>query len=129
MTPGSYRAAAAAAAAPAAAPAAAAAAAAAVADSDRGGMPVPSMSSLARTVGLGFDPFRGGAAVEQRVVDTVPWNVAAPLSASAVTQDKALSLAPVFAAARIIAGTVSTLPLKGYRKLGDERSPMSSLPQ
>jgi len=91
-------------------------------------MPVPSMSSLARAVGLGFDPFRGAAAVEQRVVDTVPWNVGGTLASTPVTQDTALSLAPVFAASRIIAGTVSTLPLKGYRKLGEDRQPLKVLP-
>lgn len=48
---------------------------------------------------------------------------------AAVTQERALSLAPVFSAVRILAGTVSTLPLKGYRRIGDERIPMGSLPQ
>ena len=50
-------------------------------------------------------------------------------SATSISQARALSLAHVFAANRVIAGTVSTLPLKAYRDLGDTRQPMSSLPQ
>jgi phage portal protein BeeE len=64
---------------------------------------------------------------EQRAVTTIPWNVGGPSQAS-VTQSQALSLAPMFACNRILASSVSTLPLKAYRKLGDTREPMSSLP-
>jgi HK97 family phage portal protein len=87
-------------------------------------------SRLARAIGLGIDlgPPRAAAA-EVRTVDTVPWNAGGSLPATAVTQERALALAPVFAATRIIAGTVSTLPLKSYRRLGDDRQPMGSLPQ
>lgn len=70
-----------------------------------------------------------GTPVQMRAIDDVPWDQGGSLGGTAVTQDRALALAPVFAATRIIAGTVSTLPLKGYRRLGDERAPMSSLPQ
>jgi HK97 family phage portal protein len=95
---------------------------------------VPSARRLARVVGLGFDPVRETqrivpAATENRTVDSVPFSIGGLLFPTGVTQDQALSLAPVFAAARIIAGTVSTLPLKAYRKLGDDRAPMGSLPQ
>jgi HK97 family phage portal protein len=65
---------------------------------------------------------------ETRTIDTVPWGYGGTATAT-LTQDRALSLAPVFAAARILAGTVSTLPLRPYRRLGDERVPMPSLPQ
>jgi HK97 family phage portal protein len=64
---------------------------------------------------------------EQRAVTTIPWNVGGSSQAS-VTQSQALSLAPMFACNRILASSVSTLPLKAYRKLGDTREPMSSLP-
>lgn len=64
---------------------------------------------------------------ETRAIDTVPWAQGGSTS-DVVTQDRALSLAPVFAANRQIAGTISTLPLDGYRKLGDRREPMGSLP-
>ncbi len=46
-----------------------------------------------------------------------------------VSQARALSLSYVFAATRVIAGTISSLPLKGYRDLGDTRQPMGTLPQ
>lgn len=70
------------------------------------------------------------APAETRSVDTfpVPFDVGG-LPYATVTQDRALSLAPVFAACRLLAGTVSTLPLKAYRRVGDERVPMPGLPQ
>lgn len=46
-----------------------------------------------------------------------------------VSQDRALSLAPVYSAVDHIAGDISTMPVKGYRRLGDERQPMGTLPQ
>lgn len=46
-----------------------------------------------------------------------------------ISQHRALSLSYVFAAVRVIAGTISTLPLKGYRDLGETRDPMNTLPQ
>jgi hypothetical protein len=46
-----------------------------------------------------------------------------------VSQDRALTLSYVFAAVRVIAGTISTLPLKSYRDLGDSRQPMATLPR
>jgi HK97 family phage portal protein len=67
---------------------------------------------------------------ETRAIDTVPWNYGGlSPTQGALTQDRALSLAPVFAATRMIAGTISTLPLKPYRRVGDQRIPMNSLPQ
>lgn len=67
---------------------------------------------------------------ETRAIDSVPWDMGGTLGSSAsVSQATALSLAPVYAANRILASSVSTLPLKAYRRLGDERQPMSSLPQ
>jgi HK97 family phage portal protein len=46
------------------------------------------------------------------------------------SEQRALSLAPVFAAFRFLCDGVSTLPLKSYRRAGpDQREPMSSLPQ
>lgn len=67
---------------------------------------------------------------ETRAIDSVPWDMGGTLGANAsVSQSTALSLAPVYAANRLLAASVSTLPLKAYRRLGDERVPMGSLPQ
>lgn len=66
---------------------------------------------------------------EQRTIETLPWSYGGSIGSAVVTQERALSLAPVFAAVRILAGTVSTLPLKAYRRSGDQRVPMGSLPQ
>lgn len=64
---------------------------------------------------------------ESRAITSVPWDVGAPKT-TAVNQNRALSLTPVFAANRHIVDQISTLPLKGYRKTGDTRVPMQSLP-
>lgn len=64
---------------------------------------------------------------EQRTI-TVPWSYGDPLFTNAVTQERALSLVPVFAAVRLLADEISTLPLQGYRRVGDEKRPMSTLP-
>jgi HK97 family phage portal protein len=48
---------------------------------------------------------------------------------STITQDRALTLAPVYSAVRILAQDISTLPLKCYRKVDGERVPMTTLPQ
>lgn len=68
---------------------------------------------------------------ETRAITGGPWVVPFDHGGGpslAMTQDRALSLPPVFAALRIIAGTLSTLPIDGYRKMGDSRQPMTSLP-
>ena len=41
----------------------------------------------------------------------------------------ALSLGPVYSSVRLLAESISTLPMKFYRRLGDDRSPMVSPPQ
>jgi HK97 family phage portal protein len=65
---------------------------------------------------------------ERRSITSLPWNVGGPLMA-AVSQERALALTPVFAAIRHITDLGSTLPLKSYRKIGDSRQPMPSLPR
>lgn len=65
---------------------------------------------------------------ETRAIDTVPWVQGGPLSGANVDQSKALTLAPVYAAVRILAQDLSTLPLKSYRKVDGERVPMTALP-
>jgi HK97 family phage portal protein len=69
---------------------------------------------------------------EQRSIDSVPWYPfdVGPGRYEPATQQRALSLAPVFAAFRFLCDGVSTLPLKAYRKAGpDQREPMANLPQ
>ncbi len=72
------------------------------------------------------NPFR--RRTERRSIDSVSWDVGGP-STVAVTQDRALGLAPVYAAGRHIADNVSTLPLQPFRKVDGARRPMPSLPQ
>lgn len=74
---------------------------------------------------LVFAPFRRG--VEQRAITSVPWDQGGPgLSTASVEQ--ALSLIPLFACVRILADAAASLPVQSYRKLGEERIPMSNLP-
>ena len=65
---------------------------------------------------------------EQRSVTSVPW-IAGGDMCSVVSQERALSLTPVFAAVRHITDMASTLPLKGYRKNGENRQPLPTLPK
>lgn len=79
-----------------------------------------------------WNPFRRrdvSADAEERAVTSVPWVQGGDPFSGPVTAERALSLAPVYGAVRIIAQDVSTLPLKAYRRTSDfERSPMSTLP-
>lgn len=74
------------------------------------------------------NPFRRRH-VEERAVTSVPWGSGGSFRSVPVSQERALSLAPVYAAVRFLADTISTLPLKSYREVGETRQPMSSLPQ
>jgi HK97 family phage portal protein len=69
-----------------------------------------------------------GPKQEVRSITSVPWNVGA-INQPGVTQERALTLTPVFAAVRHITDFGSTLPLKAYREVGEERQPMGSLPK
>lgn len=74
-----------------------------------------------------LDRLRGKT--EQRAITSLPWNYGESLSSAAVTQERALTLGSVFSAVRLLADDISTLPIKAYRRVGDERKPMSNLPQ
>lgn len=85
-----------------------------------------------------FDIFRRDDAPSLRSESEVrsliefPWDSTSPFSVNrvpAVSQDRALTLAPVYSAVSRIAGDISTLPVKAYRRLDDERVPMGKLPQ
>ncbi|HEY9375184.1 phage portal protein [Streptomyces sp.] len=60
---------------------------------------------------------------------SVSWPVQDLASPTAVTEEGALRLAPVFAAGRLLASSVASLPIQQYRKMGDDRAklPLSSL--
>jgi HK97 family phage portal protein len=73
-----------------------------------------------------WNPFR--RRTERRAITDVPWDVGGPSTIS-VNQSRALGLTAVFAANRHIVDNVSTLPLQPFRKVGDARQPMGSLPQ
>ncbi len=61
-----------------------------------------------------------GKQEEQRAI-SVPWDVGGPTRSGSVSAEQALSLIPVFAAVRLLASQVASLPLQAYRKTGDGR--------
>ena len=81
-------------------------------------------------MGLIRDAARALGLIEERQITPgdVPWHDSAPAAPQRVTQQRALTLTPVFAANRHIADHISTLPVKAYRRLGERREPMSLPP-
>lgn len=69
------------------------------------------------------------ANVEQRAIDSVPWDHGGVLGQAAVSQERALRLAPVYSAVRHLCDQISTLPVHAYRKSGDQREGLKSLPK
>jgi HK97 family phage portal protein len=66
---------------------------------------------------------------EVRAITGVPWDQGGTFG-SAMTVDRALSLVPVYAAARLLASSVASLPLHTYRKASEDervRLPMPPL--
>lgn len=83
---------------------------------------------------MGWRSFFGFA--EKRAITSVPWQDSLPFNrmpglnfSAEVSAQRALSLGSVYAANRLLAQSISTLPVKSYRRVGDARVPMSSLPQ
>ena len=66
--------------------------------------------------------------VEERAIDSVPWDVGGPLRAASVSVDQALGLVPVFASVRLLSSQVASLPLQTYRKTGDSRQKIPPFP-
>lgn len=66
--------------------------------------------------------------VSKRAISALPWNSGGSV-ASVVSAERAASLIPLFACVRILSDNIASLPIQAYRKLGDERQPMPSLPQ
>jgi HK97 family phage portal protein len=67
---------------------------------------------------------------EQRAITSLPWDRGGPVSNSTVDTDRALTLVPVYAAVRLLADTIASLPLHLYRKTKDgipEEQPDPSL--
>lgn len=73
------------------------------------------------------NPFR--RRTEQRSITTVPWGTGDTLTSTTVSVDRALSLAPVFAATSLIAASVSTLPVCAYRMVAGSPRPQTTLPE
>jgi HK97 family phage portal protein len=69
---------------------------------------------------------------EKRSITTLPWHSSLPFNqVPPVTYDsgsQALSLSAVYSAVRLLAQSVSTLPVKAYRRVEDARVPMPKLP-
>jgi HK97 family phage portal protein len=74
---------------------------------------------------------RGAGEPERRRLDAgaMSWPIDELADPAAVSLEGALRLTPVFAAGRLLASSLSSLPIRQYRKSGDARSalPLSSL--
>lgn len=69
--------------------------------------------------------FRRPQPTEDRAITTLDWVHGSDLDTPS-TADAALSVIPVFAACRLIADSVATLPLQTYRKTDDAREPIAT---
>lgn len=66
--------------------------------------------------------------VEQRAITSVPWDQGGPLQSAQMDVQRALQLAPVYAAGRLLASSVAALPLQTYRRAGGARIKMDFVP-
>lgn len=66
---------------------------------------------------------------ERRAITSVPWDRGGPASSSSMSAERALRLAPVYAAGRILCSNLSAAPIRQYRQAGDamQQLPLSSL--
>lgn len=65
---------------------------------------------------------------EQRAITDLPWDQGGPAHPSQVSMDRALQLAPVYAAGRLLASSVASLPLQTYRRSGSARVKLERVP-
>src|SRR5215475_5003915 len=54
--------------------------------------------------------------VEERAITSLPWDRGGPTSQQSVDTDRALTLVPIYAAVRLLADSIASLPLHLYRK-------------
>jgi HK97 family phage portal protein len=78
---------------------------------------------FAERVRRSYSMLAGG--VEDRAINSVPWSRGDALTPTSASQARALQLGAVWSAIRLICDTVSTLPVKSYRKAGETRTPTS----
>ncbi|MGW0584212.1 phage portal protein [Streptomyces sp. NPDC002920] len=69
------------------------------------------------------------SAVESRAITSLPWDQGGPAGSGSVSVERALRLAPVYAAGRLLASNIAAAPLRQYREIGDvvQRLPLASL--
>lgn len=73
-------------------------------------------------VSLFFGRRSGG---EVRDVSSLPWDQGGPVRSAGSSMESQLGLVPVFAATRLIADSVASLPLQAFRKTQDGRQPIT----
>lgn len=78
---------------------------------------------FAARVRRSYAVFAGRGQEEDRALTSVPWSVGDTLTPTSASQSQALRLGAVWSAVRLICDTVSTLPIKSYRKSGEARTP------
>lgn len=85
---------------------------------------------------LGLSERSAVAPSESRTITDVPWSEHIPFNQfppspnlQFVSPQRALQLGSVYAANRLIAQSISTLPIKAYRRTNDGRTPIPNLPR
>lgn len=82
-----------------------------------------------RTTGAGpTDSALSRLATEERAITSLPWDAGGQLFSTSLDQSAALTLAAMYSATDLLSVSVATLPMKGYRRLGEQRRAMPSLP-
>lgn len=66
--------------------------------------------------------------MEERAITSVPWDHGGPTAPAQVDVQRALQLAPVYAAGRLLASSVASLPLQTYRRSGSARIKLEWVP-
>lgn len=67
--------------------------------------------------------FRGNRGAEERSISSLPWSHGGDVKGTG-SMESQLGLVPVYAAVRLIADSIASMPLQQYRKTSDGRSPM-----
>jgi HK97 family phage portal protein len=82
-----------------------------------------------RQVGAWLVGVESRSGAEKRSIDSVPWGQGGGVGGGSVSVDRALRLAPVYAAGRILASNLAAAPLRQYRETGGtvQSLPLASL--
>jgi HK97 family phage portal protein len=91
------------------------------------GDPMPATGAWRRAARTLTAPFRALRGVATRAITSLPW-IAGGTRQATITAETAMSLVPVWACVRILANSIASLPVKLYRRDGNDGTPLSYIP-